>query len=83
MLAETIADAAGIPGRIVYDTTRYVGIKEKFLNVDRLNKTYGVRLPSAISEGLRRTVAWYDANFDTLKDRRKFDAQGRPVHAVV
>lgn len=82
-LAETIADAAGIPGRIVYDTTKYVGIKEKFLNVDRLKEKYGVRLPSDIRDGLRRTVAWYDANFDTLKDRRKFDAQGRPVHAVV
>ena len=76
-LAETIADAAGIPGRIYYDTSKYTGVKEKFLNVDRLQQKYGVRLPADIRDGIRRTVEWYGANFDALKDRRKFDAQGR------
>ena len=81
-LAETIADAAGITGRIYYDASKYTGIKEKFLNVDRLQQKYGVRLPADIRDGIRRTVAWYAANFDVLKDRRKFDAQGRPIHAA-
>jgi GDP-L-fucose synthase len=82
-LAGMIGDAAGIPGRVHYDTTKYTGIKEKFLNVDRLRQKYGVQLPADIRDGIRRTVRWYDANFDVLKDRRKFDAQGRPVHAAV
>jgi GDP-L-fucose synthase len=81
MLAETIADAAGLSGRLYYDTTRYTGIKEKFLNVDRLRQNYGMQLSADVREGLRRTVKWYDANFDALKDRRKFDSEGRPVHA--
>lgn len=80
-LADTIADAAGVPGRIYYDTTKYTGIKEKFLNVDRLRTKYGVTLSPDIREGIRRTVRWYDANFEAMKDRRKFDAQGRPVYA--
>lgn len=80
-LAETIAAAAGIPGRIDYDTSKYVGVKEKFLNVARLRDKYGVRLPSDIGAGIARTVRWYDANFDAVKDRRKFDSQGRPIHA--
>jgi GDP-L-fucose synthase len=80
-LAETIADAAGVPDRIHYDTTKYTGIREKFLNVERLQSRYGVHLPADIGDGLRRTVRWYEANFEALKDRRKFDAQGRPVHA--
>jgi GDP-L-fucose synthase len=82
-LAGTIAAAAGIPGRLYYDTSKYVGVKEKFLNVDRLQQKYGVRLPADLSEGIARTVRWYDANFDAVKDRRKFDPQGRPVHAGV
>jgi GDP-L-fucose synthase len=81
-LAEMIGEAAGIPGRARYDTSKYVGIKEKFLNVDRLRQKYGVQLPSDIRDGIRRTVAWYDANFEALRDRRKFDAHGRPVHAT-
>ena len=80
-LAETIAAAAGIAGRIDYDTSKYTGIKEKFLNVDRLQQKYGVRLPADIRDGIRRTVTWYSENFDALKDRRKFDAQGRTIHA--
>lgn len=80
-LAQMIGTAAGIPDRIYYDTSKYVGVKEKFLNADRLQQKYGVRLPADISDGIRRTVKWYDANFDAVKDRRKFDAHGRPVYA--
>lgn len=72
-LAEAIAAAAGFRGRIVYNESKYVGVKEKFLNTDRLEQKYGVRLSPDIRDGVRRTVEWYAANFEEIKDRRKFD----------
>lgn len=80
-LAETIAEAARFPGRIVYNPSKYVGVKEKFLNVDRLSSKYGMRLPADIRDGIRRTVEWYAANFDDVKDRRKFDDRAARLRA--
>lgn len=78
-LAETIAAAAGIPGRIAYNTSKYVGVSSKFLDTKRLEQKYCVTLSPDIRQGIARTVAWYDAHFDQLKDRRKFDDQGRSM----
>jgi GDP-L-fucose synthase len=75
-LAETIAVAAGFTGRIVYNESKYVGVKEKFLNTSRLEQKYGMRLSPDIREGMRRTVEWYAANFDAVKDRNKFNGRG-------
>ena len=52
--------------------SKYVGVKEKFLDADRLEQKYAVRLPSDIREGVRRTVQWYSDHFDEVKERRKF-----------
>ena len=79
VLAETIADAAHFPGRIVYNTSKYVGVKEKFLNVDRLRTVHGMELSPDIRAGLQRTVAWYGANFDTVHGRRKFEGRAQPA----
>ena len=74
-LATEIGEAAGFTGRIAYNASRYVGVQEKFLNTTRLQERYGMRLDSAITAGIRRTAAWYAANYDEVKDRRKFEAR--------
>jgi GDP-L-fucose synthase len=81
-LATEIGEAAGFTGRIDYNASRYVGVKEKFLNTTRLEERYGLRIDPSIAAGIRRTVAWYAAHYDEVKDRRKFDAR-TPVAAAI
>lgn len=72
-LALTISAAAGYPdGKVVFNASRYVGIKEKFMNTDKLAAKFGIRIDAELPAGIQRTVAWYAANYDTLKDKRKF-----------
>jgi nucleoside-diphosphate-sugar epimerase len=71
-LAEAISAAAGFRGRLAYDPSRYVGVKEKFLTTVKLEQKYGMRLPVTVADGIARTAAWYAANSDILKDKVKF-----------
>jgi nucleoside-diphosphate-sugar epimerase len=71
-LALTISRAANYQGKVVFNPNRYVGVKEKFMNTDKLASKYDVRVSAELEKGMRRTVAWYSENYIALKDRKKF-----------
>jgi nucleoside-diphosphate-sugar epimerase len=61
-LAEEIASAAGYVGKIVYDTTRFVGIKTKVLKIDRARGLLDWNPKTSIRDGIKKTVDWYNSN---------------------
>ena len=77
-LAFMIGEAAGFKGRLVFNSQRHVGIKEKFIEAGRLQDKYGLKINPDIRAGIQRTVAWYAANYDALKGREKFPASSTP-----
>jgi len=58
-LAETIAEASGFKGKIVYDTTKFVGIKKKVLLIDKAKTVLGWAPKRSLKEGIKETVDWY------------------------
>ena len=71
-LAEMIRDAAGYKGQLAFNPQRYTGIKEKVLDTTRLREKYAISPANDLRPGLARTAAWYDQNYERLKDLRKF-----------
>ena len=78
-LAAQICEAARFRGRVVFNPRRYVGVKEKFMDTRRLQDKYGLTISRDIRAAIARTVAWYDANYEALKDRRKFEDASAPT----
>ena len=70
--APAISRAANFQGKVVFNASRYVGIKEKFMNTDKLTNKYGIRVDAELPAGIQRTVSWYAANYPALKEKRKF-----------
>ena len=58
-IAETIARFCDYRGEIVYDTSKFVGAREKVLNIDRAVSTLGWRPKTTLEGGLTRTTAWH------------------------
>jgi GDP-L-fucose synthase len=58
-LAETVATSTGFTGRIAWDTTKSDGQIDKIFDVSRL-KALGLKCPTSLGEGLRRTVQWFE-----------------------
>ncbi len=71
-LALAISRAAGYQGELVFNASRYTGIKEKFIETEKFARKYGGQVSNDLAPGIRRTVDWYAAHFDEIKDRRKF-----------
>lgn len=71
-LAETISMASGFDGKIVYNTDRYVGDPHKTMNSHKLSNKYNLAVKGALQDGIQRTVNWYAASYESIKDRRKF-----------
>ena len=71
-LALAISEASGFKGKVFFNAARYTGAREKFLDATKLRQKYGMQISSDLVPGLRRTVAWYAQNYDTLKDKTKF-----------
>lgn len=70
-LAEEIRDATGFTGKVYFDTERYVGVETKVMGAAKLAAKYDWRVPSSITEGIERTVRWYNDDYENLKDRSK------------
>lgn len=66
-LAETIREMVGFEGEIVWDTSKPDGQMVKIFDVTHL-KELGLACPTPLREGLRRTVAWFAANYDARTD---------------
>ena len=61
-LAETIAEFSGYNREIVYDTTKFVGIRHKVLNIDKAKRELNWRPKVSLRDGIQRTVNWYREN---------------------
>ena len=71
-LALTVCEASGYQGKVVFNATRYTGAKEKFLDASKLRDKFGMVINGDLAPGIRRTMDWYFANYEAVKDRRKF-----------
>ena len=61
-LTETIARLTGFEGRIVWDTTKPNGQPRRKLDTSRAAERFGFVSRIPFEEGLRRTIAWYEAH---------------------
>ncbi|MFM9124220.1 MAG: GDP-L-fucose synthase family protein [Actinomycetota bacterium] len=60
-LAETIAEATGFTGEIIWDTDKPNGQPRRQLDVSRARERFGFEAETSFDDGLQRTVAWYRA----------------------
>jgi GDP-L-fucose synthase len=60
-LLETIARLTGFEGRITWDTSKPNGQPRRKLDVGRARERFGFVSQTSFEEGLRRTIAWYQA----------------------
>ena len=58
-LAETIAEATGFDGEIVWDASMPNGQPRRSLDTTRARELFGFEARTPLREGLERTVAWY------------------------
>jgi len=71
-LALTVSEAAGYRGRVVFNASRYVGAKEKFVDTTKLREKFGMVINHDLAPGIRRTVEWFSNNYAAVHARRKF-----------
>jgi GDP-L-fucose synthase len=58
--ASHICETVGYPvNRVQYDTSRYVGATSKCLSVEKVKTVVPDYMLTPLSEGLRRTIAWF------------------------
>lgn len=60
-LAELVKDTVGFPGEIVWNTEKPDGQMMKVLDVTKMRQALGWSAPTALAEGLRKTIDWYAA----------------------
>jgi GDP-L-fucose synthase len=68
-LAEAIARASGFEGEIVYDPSMPAGQPGRTFDVTRLGAAIKWTPEVDLDEGLNRTVAWFEANADAVRER--------------
>jgi len=61
-LATLIAKVTRYKGRLVWDASRPDGQPRRCLDVSRAEKEFGFRATTPFEEGLRETIAWYEAS---------------------
>lgn len=67
-LATMIAAEIGYEGRIRWDTTKPNGQPRRCLDVSRIKQAIGFQAKHALRDGLRKTIQWYHANRDALRE---------------
>jgi GDP-L-fucose synthase len=73
-LALAIAQAAGYRGEVIFNASRYVGVKEKFIDTSRFVEKYHGVVGDSLYPGVQQTVDWYASNYERVKNRRKFQS---------
>jgi len=61
-LAETIAEAVGYEGEIIWDTSKPNGQPRRKLDVSRARERFGFEAQVPFEVGIGKTVAWWEAN---------------------
>jgi GDP-L-fucose synthase len=67
-LATMIAAEAGFTGQIVWDTTKPNGQPRRCLDVSRAKELFGFQARHNLREGLKKTVQWFHANRNALRE---------------
>jgi len=67
-LATMIAAEIGYAGRITWDTTKPNGQPRRCLDVSRIKQAIGFQAKHGLRDGLRKTIQWYHANRDALRE---------------
>jgi GDP-L-fucose synthase len=66
-LVETVAQVVGYGGRIKWDGTKPDGQLDKRFDVTRMKERLDHVCDTPLVEGLRRTVAWFEANYSSAR----------------
>ena len=66
-LADLIAELIGYQGRIEWDSSKPDGQMVKIFDTTKMEKM-GLSCPTSLREGLSRTIAWFEANYDKRGD---------------
>ena len=67
-LATMIATEVGYTGRIAWDKTKPNGQPRRCLDVSRIKQTIGFRAKHTLRDGLKKTIAWFHAHRETLRE---------------
>jgi GDP-L-fucose synthase len=59
-MADLIAEATAYRGNVVWDTTKPGGQPRRQLDISRARDRFGFEPKTALDEGLKRTVEWYE-----------------------
>lgn len=68
-LAQTIADAVGYTGDIIWDASKPNGQPRRKLDVSRARDYFGFEARVPFAEGIAKTVAWWEANREGYDER--------------
>lgn len=74
-LVAKIAAYTGFAGDIRWDASKPDGQPRRWLNADRAHELFGFRARTSFDDGLRRTIAWYEAHRPTATHAR-IETQG-------
>ena len=69
-LASLIAEEVGYRGRITWDTTKPNGQPRRCVDVSRVKQALGFQAKYSLREGLNKTIRWYHANRQSLREVR-------------
>lgn len=61
-LAEKLVSLMDYQGKIIWDTSKPNGQPRRQLDVSRAKELFGFEAKTDFDEGLRKTIAWYEAN---------------------
>jgi len=67
-LATMIATEVGYTGRIAWDKTKPNGQPRRCLDVSRIKQTIGFQAKHTLRDGLKKTIAWFHAHRETLRE---------------
>jgi len=67
-LATMIATEVGYTGRIAWDKTKPNGQPRRCLDVSRIKQTIGFRAKHTLRDGLKKTIAWFHAHREKLRE---------------
>ena len=67
-LATMIAAEAGFAGQINWDTSKPNGQPRRCLDVSRAKKLFGFHAKHTLREGLKKTMQWFFANRNVLRE---------------
>jgi GDP-L-fucose synthase len=67
-LAAMIAAEVGFAGRIEWDTSKPNGQPRRCLDVTRAKQLFGFQAKHSLKDGLKKTIQWFHANRDSLRE---------------